>query len=113
MKVLCVVHSPFFGGPHNEALRLREPLRRRGWEIEVAIPDEPGSAAPRLQAEGVTVHSLPLSRLRASPDPRLFLKFLRDFAPTVRRLEEAIGATGADIVQIGGLVNPHAALAGR
>src|SRR5690349_8084322 len=113
MKVLCVVHSPFFGGPHNEALRLREPLRRRGWEIEVAIPDEPGSAAQRLEAAGVPVHVLPLSRLRALPDPRLVLRFLRDFRPTVQGLESAIEAAGADVVQIGGLVNPHAAIAAR
>src|SRR5690348_4977826 len=113
MKALCVVHSPFFGGPHNEALRLKEPLRRRGWEIEVAIPDEPGSAAPRREAGDVPVHVLPLSRLRASPDPRLLLRFARDFGPTVRALEGAIEATGADVVQIGGLVNPHAAFAAR
>jgi glycosyltransferase involved in cell wall biosynthesis len=113
MKVLCVVHSPFFGGPHNEALRLREPLRRRGWEIEVAIPDEPGSAGPRLEAAGVPLHVLPLSRLRAVPDLRLLLNFVRDFRQSVRRLESLIQATGADIVQIGGLVNPHAAFAAR
>lgn len=113
MKVLSVVHSPFFGGPHNEALRLREPLRRRGWEIEVAVPDEPGSAAARLEAAGVPVYVLPLSRLRAAPDPRLLLSFLRDFRPTVGSLESAIEASGADVVQIGGLVNPHAALAAR
>ncbi len=113
MKVLCVVHYANFGGPHNEALRLREPLRRQGWEIEVAIPDEPGSAAERLGAEGVPVHVLPLSRLRASPDPRLLGRFLRDFRPTVRGLEATIEAAGADVVQIGGLVNPHAAFAAR
>jgi glycosyltransferase involved in cell wall biosynthesis len=113
MKVLCVVHSPFFGGPHNEALRLEAPLRRRGWEIEVAIPDEPGSAAARLAAEGVPVHALSLSRLRASPDPRLLVRFARDFRPSVRRVEELIEETGADVVQIGGLVNPHAAFAAR
>lgn len=113
MKVLCVVHSPFFGGPHNEALRLREPLLRRGWEIEVAIPDESGSAGPRLEGGGVPVHVLPLSRLRASPDPRLLLRFVRDFGPTVRALEAVIRTTGADVVQIGGLVNPHAAFAAR
>jgi glycosyltransferase involved in cell wall biosynthesis len=113
MKVLCVVHSPFFGGPHNEALRLLEPLRRREWEIEVAITDEPGSAGPWLEAAGVPVHALPLSRLRASPDPRLLLGFARDFRPTVRRLADLIEATGADLVQIGGLVNPHAAFAAR
>jgi glycosyltransferase involved in cell wall biosynthesis len=113
MKVLSVVHSPFFGGPHNEVLRLKDPLARRGWEIEIAIPDEPGSARARLEEAGVTVHALPLSRLRASLDPRLLLQFGRDFRPTVRRLEEVIGSTGADVVQIGGLVNPHAALAAR
>jgi glycosyltransferase involved in cell wall biosynthesis len=113
MKVLCVVHSPFFGGPHNEALRLREPLLRRGWEIEVAIPDEPGSAAARLDAGGVPVHALPLSRLRAVPDPRLLVRFGRDFRPTVRGLESLIEATATDVVQIGGLVNPHAAFAAR
>jgi glycosyltransferase involved in cell wall biosynthesis len=113
MKVLCVVHSPFFGGPHNEVLRLKDPLARRGWEIEIAIPDEPGSAAARLVQAGVTVHALPLSRLRASLDPRLLVQFGRDFRPTMRRLEEVIGRTGADVVQIGGLVNPHAGLAAR
>jgi len=113
MKVLFVVHSPFFGGPHNEALRLLEPLRRRGWELEVVVPDEPGSAAPRLEAGGVRVRALPLSRLRASPDPRLLVRFARDFGPSVRQLEAAIDAAEADVVQIGGLVNPHAALAAR
>src|SRR5438874_9734458 len=113
MKVLCVVHYANFGGPHNEALRLAEPFRSRGWEMEVAIPAEPGSAGRRLEAAGVPVHALPLSRLRASPNPRLFLRFVRDFEPSVRVLEAAIEAAGADVVQIGGLVNPHAPFAAR
>jgi glycosyltransferase involved in cell wall biosynthesis len=113
MKVLCVVHYANFGGPHNEALRLKEALRRRGWEIEVAVPDEPGTAARRLEGEGVRAHALPLSRLRASSDPTLLFRFARDFRPTVHRLEQVIDATSADVVQIGGLVNPHAAFAAR
>jgi glycosyltransferase involved in cell wall biosynthesis len=43
----------------------------------------------------------------------LLLGFVRDFRPSVRRLEAAIEATEADVVQIGGLVNPHAAFASR
>jgi glycosyltransferase involved in cell wall biosynthesis len=113
MKVLCVVHYANFGGPHNEALRLLEPLRRRGWETIVAIPDEPGTAAGRLREAGVQVELLPLGRLRASPDPRRLLRFLKEFRPTVRVLEEAVERTGAGIVRIGGLVNPHAAFAAR
>ncbi|HRC62745.1 MAG TPA: hypothetical protein PLX85_05920, partial [Dehalococcoidia bacterium] len=49
MNLLHVVHYPVFGGPHNQALRLAEPLRRRGWETTVLLPDEPGNAAERLR----------------------------------------------------------------
>ncbi len=110
-RVLCVCHSPLYGGPHNEALRLAAPLRRRGWETVVAIPQEPGTAAPRLEAADLEVEQLPLGRLRA--DPRLLPRFLLDFPSTVRALEAAIVRHRPDVVQIGGLVNPHAAIAAR
>jgi len=112
-RVLWVVHYPHYGGPHNEALRMREALARRGWEIVVAVPDEPGSAAPRLREAGVETLQLPLGRLRASADPRLLLRYLRDVPVTVGVLEEAIERTGATLVVIGGLVNPHGAFAAR
>jgi glycosyltransferase involved in cell wall biosynthesis len=110
-RVLCVVHSPLYGGPHNEVLRLDEAMRRRGWETVIAVPDEPGTAVPRLRAAGIELEELPLGRLRA--DPRLFPRFVTSFRPTVRALDEAIARTGASVVQIGGLVNPHAAVAAR
>jgi len=112
-RVLCVVHSPLFGGPHNKTIRLAEPLRRRGWDVAIAIPDEPGTAAPHLQAAGIEFLQIPLGRARASLDPRLFLRFVRSFLPSVHALEGAIERTGAEVVQIGGLVNPHAAFAAR
>jgi glycosyltransferase involved in cell wall biosynthesis len=111
--VLCVVHYPHFGGPHNKTIRLQEPLRRRGWETTIAIPDEPGTAAARLRAAGVEVELLPLGRLRASRDPRLLFRYITGFRRGVGALEEAIERTGASVVQIGGLVNPHAAFAAR
>jgi glycosyltransferase involved in cell wall biosynthesis len=112
-RVLWVVHSPSFGGPHNEALRLAGPLRERGFETVVAVPNEPGTAAPHLREAGIEVEQLPLGRLRASRDPRQLLRFGRDFRSSVGALEAAIDRAGADIVQIGGLVNPHAAFAAR
>lgn len=110
-RALCVVHSPLYGGPHNEVLRLDEAMRRRGWETVIAVPDEAGTAGPRLRAAGIELEQLPLGRLRA--DPRLFPRFVSSFRPTVRALDEAIRRTDASLVQIGGLVNPHAALAAR
>ncbi len=112
-RVLCVVHYPIYGGPHNKTVRLRESLRRQGWDTAIAIPDEVGTAAPRLRAAGVEPELLPLGRLRASADPRLLLRYGRQFRPSVRALEAAIDRTGASVVQISGLVNPHAALAAR
>ena len=111
--VLCVAHSPLYGGPHNKTINLAEPLRRRGWETVIVIPDLPGTAAPRLRAAGIEMEELPLGRVRASADPRLQLRFLRTFPVGVRALEQAIERHGADVVQIGGLVNPHAAFAAR
>lgn len=109
--VLCVVHSPLYGGPHNEVLRLDDAMRRRGWETVIAIPDEPGTASLRLRAAGVALEELPLGRLRA--DPRLLPRFVSTLRPTVRAIDQAIERTGASLVQIGGLVNPHAAFAAR
>ena len=111
--VLCVVHSPLYGGPHNKTINLAEPLRSRGWETVLAIPDLPGTAAPRVREAGIEVEELPLRRVRASLDPRVQLRFLRTFPVGVRALEQAIERHGADVVQIGGLVNPHAAFAAR
>jgi glycosyltransferase involved in cell wall biosynthesis len=111
--VLCVVHSPLFGGPHNKTINLAEALRKRGWQTVIAIPDEPGTAASRLRESGVELEELPLRRVRASLDPRLQFGFLRTFPAGVGALERAIGRHRADVVQIGGLVNPHAAFAAR
>jgi glycosyltransferase involved in cell wall biosynthesis len=111
--VLCVAQAPLFGGPHNQTIRLAEPLLRRGWETVVAIPDDPGTAAPRLRESGIELEELPLGRARASVDPRLLLRFLRTFPVGVRALEQAIERHEADVVQLGGLVNPHAAFAAR
>ena len=109
--VLSVVHSPLYGGPHNEVLRLDEAMRRRGWRTVIAVPDEPGTAVPRLRSAGIELEQLPLGRLRA--DPRLLPRFVTSFRPTVREIEAAIERTGASLVSIGGLVNPHAAFAAR
>jgi glycosyltransferase involved in cell wall biosynthesis len=109
--VLSVVHSPLYGGPHNEVLRLDEAMRARGWRTVIAVPDEKGTAVPRLRGAGVELEELGLGRLRA--DPRLLPRFATSFRPTVREIEGAIERTGATLVSIGGLVNPHAAFAAR
>ena len=113
VNVLNVVHFPIFGGPHNQALQLAGPLMARGFRTVVVIPNEPGNAAARLRAGGVDVRDVPLGRLRATKDLRRHARMVAGMPAEVRRLRRLIRAERIDIVQIGGFVNPHAAIAAR
>ncbi len=112
-RVLFVIHGPVFGGPHNQALRLSRPLAARGFETIVALPREPGNAAARLREGGVPIVELPLGRVRATPNPVTQLRAGIGFVPDVVRLRRVIRRHGTSLVQVGGLVNPHAAIAAR
>jgi glycosyltransferase involved in cell wall biosynthesis len=113
MRVLSVIHHPVFGGPHNQAVRLAGPLRQRGWETLVLLPAEEGNAEDRLRMAGVAVVTKPLQRLRATANPGLHLCFARELRADVERIRQVIRSERADLVQVNGLVNPHAALAAR
>lgn len=112
-RFLFVSHHPTFGGPENQALRLSGPLASRGWQTLVALTDEPGNSADRLEQGGVPVVRLPLHRLRASPDPRLQAPTLTALLPEIRALGRLIRRHAIDVVLVPGLENPHAAIAAR
>jgi glycosyltransferase involved in cell wall biosynthesis len=102
-----------YGGPHNQALRLAGPLRERGWETIVLLPEEAASAAERLRASGVETHTVPLARIRATRSLEPHLRLARNFAGDVSRIEQAIRRQGAALALIGGLHNSQAAFAAR
>jgi glycosyltransferase involved in cell wall biosynthesis len=112
-RCLFVIHYPVFGGPTNQALRLTPALRSLGWETTVLIPDEPGNAAERLRAAGIQPVEAPLGRMRATADPRRHLRFFGGFPREVRLIRSLIRERQIDLVLLGGLVNPHGAIAGR
>ena len=113
MNLLSIIHYPVFGGPHNQALRLAPALMEHGVHTTVLLPDEPGNAGERLQAAGIDVITMPLHRLRATPDPLTQLRFAVRFWPEVRSIRRLIRERDIDLVQINGLVNPHGAIAGQ
>jgi glycosyltransferase involved in cell wall biosynthesis len=112
-RILYVIHYPFFGGPQNQALRTVGPLEARSVITSVVLPDEPGNAAERLREAGIEVIALPLHRLRAVPDPVLQARFLASMPSEIVALRRLIRERSIDVVQVGGLVNPHAAIAAR
>jgi glycosyltransferase involved in cell wall biosynthesis len=112
-RFLSIIHYSVYGGPHNQALRLAWPLRERGWETLVLLPDEPGNAAERLRAAGVETFTVPLARLRATRSPEPHLRLARSFRNDVRRIETVLDNEGADLALIGGVHNSQAAFAAR
>jgi glycosyltransferase involved in cell wall biosynthesis len=113
MNVLFVIHYPVFGGPHNQALLLARSLARQGVEMTVLLPDEPGNAADRLRAAGVDVFTMPLHRVRATPHPAHQLRLLAGLRREVGAIRRLIRGRAIDVVQLGGLMNPHGAIAAR
>lgn len=113
MNALVVIHYPMFGGPHNRVLRLNGGLASRGWHTIALLPDAAGNAAARLRTGGVDVVQIPMRRLRASLDPQTQVGFWLHFAGDIGRIREVIRRCKVDLVVVGGLVNPHAAIAAK
>jgi glycosyltransferase involved in cell wall biosynthesis len=112
-RILFVIHYPVFGGPYNQALRLAEPLAKRGFETVVVVPENAHSGIERLRTAGIAVRPMALHRLRATRDIGDHIALLASAPREIRRLKSIIQREHIDLVQLGGLVNPHAAIAAR
>ena len=110
-RVVAVIQTPTFGGPHNQVLRLHAPLRRHGWDTEVILPTEQGNAAARLRRAGVTVHTAPMCRLRKSLDPRVQLQQWGNVLDGVRTIRRILEERSPDVVQVCGLMTVQGAFA--
>lgn len=113
MRLLSVIHGPTWGGAHNQAATLAAPLRERGTETIVVLPDEGAEAAARLRDAGVEAITMPLSRLRASADPRPNVRLALHSPSELRELTRLVAERAIDVVQVHGPVNPQAAIAAR
>jgi glycosyltransferase involved in cell wall biosynthesis len=111
MNVLHVIHYPIFGGPHNQSVLLASVLKRFGVRTIILMPDEPGNALERLREMNVDVVTMPLHRVRATLNPRKQFGLAANLPKEVRGIRHVIRSERIDVVQIGGLVNPHGAIA--
>jgi glycosyltransferase involved in cell wall biosynthesis len=66
-----------------------------------------------MRAGGVSVVQMPLNRVRKTRRLGEHLRLMRQFRGEVRRLRAVIRSTGAEVVVIGTLHNPQAAVAAR
>ncbi len=111
--VVFVSPYPIFGGPHNQALRLRAALASRGYDLLVLLPDEPGNAVDRLREGGVPVIQVPIHRIRALSNLRGHVQLLGSVPKEIRFLRDLLHYRKADLLLVGGLTSPHVAVAAR
>lgn len=109
-KVLVLIYTPTFGGPHNQVLRLTAPLIENGWKSLVALPKEDGNGFEKLSKAGIEVIKLDLARIRAS-SISANLRYLSTFKKQVKSIENIIHEENIDVVQICGLMHIHGAIA--
>jgi len=110
-RVLTMIHTPTFGGPHTLVDRLYNPLAARGWEMIAVLPNEDGNGPERLRTAGIEVVQISLHRLRASLDPRLHCYFLFGLTPEIRQIRRLIREHRIDLVMVCGVMHPHGAIA--
>ncbi len=110
-RLLSIIQTPTFGGPHNQMLRLTEPLNKLGWRTRVVLPAERESGFERLSAGGIEVVEIPIYRMRKKLDPRVHIRFIFGFWPTVQQLQDQIREYQPDVVQVCGLMSLHGAIA--
>ena len=111
IRVLSVIHSAAFGGPHNQALAIARTMP--GVELAVVTPNESGDAPSRLSNAGVRVVTLDLRRPRASLRNQRIGDLLRRYPAQVLSLVELIRRYEIDVVEAHGLMNLDAPVAAK
>ena len=111
MKLVSVLHFPEFGGPHNQLLRLSPELERRGVHTISVLPCGPG--ADCLRSADLDVRRMRLSRIRAVKHPATHVRMFGRLPVDLVRLAALFRRERPNVVQLNGLINPHAAIVAR
>lgn len=111
LRILSIIHSGAFGGPHNQALALAATLPELS--LTVVVPDEPGDGASRLRAVGIDVVEMDLRRPRASLHNQGIADLAVKYPGQIRALSDLIDDRAIDVVEVHGLMNLDGAIAAR
>jgi glycosyltransferase involved in cell wall biosynthesis len=114
MRLLSLIHHPWFSGPHNHDMRLNSLLARGGVETTVLLPAEPGDALSRLRAADIPVVTYPSHRPRTRvPRTVAHMLYLATLIRKVRCVRRIIRDRNIDLVQLADPYHPHGAIAAR
>lgn len=112
-RVLSLLFSGTFGGPHNRNARIAPLLEEHAVRLVAALPDEPGNALERLRGAGLEVLQLPTHRLRRTLNPAAHLGFAAGFWRDVEIIRRFVRERRIDAILINGAMHPQGAIAGQ
>jgi glycosyltransferase involved in cell wall biosynthesis len=111
--VLAVIHTPTYGGPHNQIATIAPRLEEHGWRYVVATTDQPGDGAERLRSRGIDVCCLSLHRPRRPFASVNNLSWIISLRREIRAIHQLALAESTDVIQVCGLMYPQGAIAAR
>jgi glycosyltransferase involved in cell wall biosynthesis len=114
MRLLSLIPSPVFSGPHNHDLRLSSVLAGEGVSTTILLPEEPGDALARLRSAGAVVITCPSHRPDV-PVPRTMVHalYLAKLVRNIRFVRGVIRKQSIDLVQLADPFHLHGAIAAR
>ncbi len=102
MNILFLDQFRSIGGGQRSLIELLPAIRRNGWNIRVALPDD-GTFAQRLRAEGYPVDFVPCSDYTpARKEPADFLRYGFESVPALRRILALTATHKTNLLYVGG-----------
>lgn len=110
-KILAVIYTGSFGGPHNQVKQLNRGLKEVGYEYSLCAPPTEQLYQSEFKQQGINVYNYDPSRIRFQKSIYHLLRFLFNFPKDVNAFRRIIRQSECDIVQICGLMCLQAGVA--
>ena len=110
IRLVSVIHSASFGGPHNQAIALHR--HAEALDLTVVLPDDRGDAVDRLRDAGLHVETVSLIRPRRSTLLRP-VTFIRRYLAQILTMRDLFQSVNAEVVETHGLLNFDGAIAAK
>jgi glycosyltransferase involved in cell wall biosynthesis len=113
LKVVCFLFDPNVGGPTVRASQISSELRKKGTEVEFALPGTTGTARGFLEAQNFQVHDLDIPKPVLPNKPGKFLRFVFGVPGSLVRLTRFLRNHRIDVVHINGAFDILPAIAAK
>ena len=112
-KVLAIIYTPSFGGPHNQIKQLDSGFLDKGFKYSLCVPKSDQSYQKEFSEKGIDLYFYEPSRIRYSNAVYHLIKYLLKFPIDVYNYVRIIKNSNCDVVQICGLMCLQSGIAAK